>query len=144
MEKYKTTRADRRKNVQTYPHWVYGLYQDKELVYVGVTADPEQRAVSHSLKKRFQEFRLIKGFSNREKAEQFENFAIQEFSPRLNIVKLKPRKAGFKKSLPSFNPWDQKAWTYSFAKTEVFDFSTLNNKSIVRRRRWQENSLDRL
>ena len=55
---------------------------------MGVTAHPRQRYMSHMESWRdFDEMRLIKGFSNRLKAEEFEKFAINYFNSPLNILK---------------------------------------------------------
>lgn len=128
----RTTRADRRQSINNYKHWVYGLYLDNSLVYVGVTADPAQRVQSHAQRKVFDEIRLIKGFSNRDKAEEFEKFAIIDLQPPLNILKLET----------SFNPSkiSRKDYERFFNGTpaQEYDFSLLDNEGIRRRIAWQE------
>ena len=126
----KFTRADRRKTIHTYQHWVYGLYKKNRLVYVGVTADPAWRARNHSKTKDFDEFRLIKGFSSRFKADEFEKFAIQELLPPLNILiegtSYSPSKIARK---------DYERILGTVEPTE-FDFSLLRNQGVKRREAW--------
>lgn len=128
---YKTTRADRRKSIYTYSHWVYGLFLEKQLVYVGVTADPAQRVVDHALRKKFDEFRLIKGFSSREKAEEFEKYSILALKPILNIACLNTTYEPKKIALKDFQRF------FKNGLEEEYDFEILTNDGIRRRKNWQ-------
>ena len=127
----KTTRADRRQNINSYAQWVYGLYLEGELVYVGVTADPAARLVDHQTKKHFDEMRLIKGFSSRFIAEDFEKYSILTLNPPLNIVKLGT----------NYEPSQIAAKDFSLflncKNLQEFDFELLDNLQIKKRRSWE-------
>jgi len=90
---------------------------------------------SHSLSKHFDEMRLIRGFSNRERAEQYENVCILTFQNILNIVKKNPRKVGFHQNVPKISKFEYDAWTSLNPKP--FDFALLSNAGISRRKHWQ-------
>lgn len=76
-------RLDRRPTLK-YKHYVYGLFECEEIVYVGVTKNPVSRLQSHLVNKQFDYMGLLKGFSTRQKAEEFELMTIELFLPVLN------------------------------------------------------------
>lgn len=125
-----TTRVDRRRDVTTYNHWVYGLYLNNELVYVGVTADPAKRAREHSKTKNFDEIRLIKGFSSRDKADEWEKYSIMLYRPTLNVLYAPYSNIPSKISAKDLNRF----WNNEPVE---FDITTLSNKSIKRRLSWE-------
>lgn len=75
-----------------YAHYVYGLYLDGALVYVGVTKDLEGRMQAHLAEKDVDEMRAIKGFSSRVKAEEFETMCIDGVQPPLNKTRTAPKR----------------------------------------------------
>lgn len=122
----RTTRADRRRSVLTYGHWVYGLYLKGSLIYVGITSDPANRLSDHKDRKVFDEMRLIKGFSCRARAEEFEKYSILALDPTLNIMKLRTN------YLPSGIA--AKDFDRFLAEREYeFNFTRLTNPSIKKR-----------
>lgn len=76
-------RIDRRPECN-YKHYVYALFASEGVVYVGVTKNPHNRLQDHIADKDFSYMALVKGFSDRAKAEESECFCIEHYRPHYN------------------------------------------------------------
>lgn len=65
-------------------YWIYFLYDDKEIVYIGVTRDLSVRMIGHR-KKKHTHVRVYK-FKDMERALFYERKFIRRFKPRYNVL----------------------------------------------------------
>ena len=65
--------------------FVYGLYKNNELIYIGSTVNPRERRLQHEKRKPHDNFRILyKGPHN--EMRELESKLISEEKPRLNKV----------------------------------------------------------
>lgn len=75
--------------------FVYGLYKNSELIYIGVSNNPKIRAKQHRKSgKTFDYLEVISAHYSRAEADAFEVFAINSIQPPLNRLLL-PDNSGF-------------------------------------------------